>query len=339
MKQTSRDSSNSLLSTVDFTVSHLPEVVRIEPASTCNLRCIHCPTGIGRSRNRGVMTEETFGVVLKNLEKLKPRVVVMYHGGEPFLNKHIFEWIGAIKSMGVGFVKTVTNGMLITDDMLIRIVESGLDSVEFSIDGQSPEENNAIRIGSDYHRVANTIKKLIRIKGERDNDKPTIFIANTQFADSGKAIQADPPPPRFMLDDFTGIYEESLAFKTTWALCWPGLESIKDSNFTKINQDVVSLEDVTYCPHPVETITIRWNGDVVACCYDLTSKYVLGNIKESNLANIWNNEKYKRLRRSIHDKQYLPLCYNCHVIRPHHFISLNSPAASCQELNQKGLKE
>ena len=128
-KQTSKDNFNSLLSTVAFTVSRLPEVVRIEPASTCNLRCIHCPTVIYRSRKRGVMTEETFGIVLRNLEKIKLRVVVMYHGGEPFLNKHIFEWVGAIKSMGVGFVKTVTNGMLITNDMLIRLVESGLDSI------------------------------------------------------------------------------------------------------------------------------------------------------------------------------------------------------------------
>lgn len=124
MKQISKDSSSSLLSTVDFTVSRLPEVVRIEPASTCNLRCIHCPTGTNRSVNRGVMSEETFGIVLRNLGELKLRVGVMYDGGEPFLNKHIFEWIGAIKSMGVGFVKTVTNGMLMTDDMLIRVMES-----------------------------------------------------------------------------------------------------------------------------------------------------------------------------------------------------------------------
>ena len=196
MKQTSKDSYNSLLSTVDFTVADLPEVVRIEPASTCNLRCIHCPTGIDRSRTRGVMTEETFGIVLRNLRKLKPRVVVMYHGGEPFLNKQIFKWISTIKSMGVGFVKTVTNGMLMTDDMLIRVVESGLDSIEFSIDGQSPEENNAIRIGCDYHKVSNIIKSLIRIKGERGNDKPAIFISNTQFVGSETAIPTDQPPPR-----------------------------------------------------------------------------------------------------------------------------------------------
>lgn len=103
-----------------------------------------------------------------------------------------------------------------TDDMLIRVVESDLDSIEFSIDGQSPEENNAIRIGSDYHKLLSIIKSLIRIKGERADDKPTIFISNTQFVGSGRTIQTDqPPPPKFILDDLTGIYEDQVAFKTT----------------------------------------------------------------------------------------------------------------------------
>ena len=38
------------------------------------------------------------------------------------------------------------------------------------------------------------------------------------------------------------------------------------------------------------TITIRSNGDVVPCCYDLTSKLVMGNIRENSLAQIWNGD-------------------------------------------------
>jgi hypothetical protein len=183
------------------------------------------------------MSEETFGVILRNLEELEPRVVVMYHGGEPFLCKHIFGWIRTIKSMGVGFVKTVTNGTLLTDDLLGRIVESGLDSIEFSLDGQSPEDNNAIRIGSDYHKVVNTIKSLIRIKGERSSDRPTIFIANTQFIGPAMAISADadqPTTPQFILDEFSGIYEGQVAFKNTFAILWPGWEQVKDGKVTKV---------------------------------------------------------------------------------------------------------
>lgn len=323
MEHVSEDGPNSLLSTVDFTVSRLPEVVRIEPASACNLKCIHRPTGVKRSKNRGVMSEETFGVFLRNLGELKPRVVVLYHGGEPFLNKNIFEWIRAIKSMGIGFVKTVTNGTLLTNDMLRKIVELGLDSIEFSLDGQSPEENNAIRVGSDYHKIVNIIKSLIRIKEERGSHTPAIFIANTQFAGPGKMfLTYEPSTPQFILDDFSGVYGGKVSFKNTFAIPWPGLDGVKHSKVELVESGRSStiLPDIHYCPHPVETITISWNGDIVACCYDITSEYPLGNIKESNLAEIWNNKNYRRLRRSLHTRQFLPLCQNCHVVKPYLFL-------------------
>lgn len=314
-----------------------PEVVRIEPASICNLKCIHCPTGIGKSKDRGVMSEKTFRIILRNLKKLKIRVVVMYHGGEPFLNKRIFEWISTIKSIGVGLTKVVTNGILLKDDMLIRIVESGLDSIEFSIDGQSPEENNRIRIGSNYYQVANTIKKLIRIKEEKSSNKPAIFICNTQFIDSQKKFPTAryPSTPEFILNDFSGIYEGQVTFKNTWALYWPGLKSLKRNTYVKAKQKAPFIA-VNHCPHLSETITIRWNGDVVPCCYDLTSKYVIGNIKESGLVDIWNNKKYKKIRKSIYDKRYLSLCSNCHVIRPQQFLRTNYSIASYKKLNPKG---
>lgn len=37
-----------ILDNYDGVVKVLPEVVCIEPASICNLKCIHCPTGVLR---------------------------------------------------------------------------------------------------------------------------------------------------------------------------------------------------------------------------------------------------------------------------------------------------
>lgn len=33
----------------------------------------------------------------------------------------------------------------------------------------------------------------------------------------------------------------------------------------------------------MNTLTIRYNGDVIPCCYDLTSKLVMGNIQGQRL--------------------------------------------------------
>ena len=37
----------------------LPKVLRIEPASQCNLACSHCPTGTIEMA-RGIMTDQVF---------------------------------------------------------------------------------------------------------------------------------------------------------------------------------------------------------------------------------------------------------------------------------------
>jgi radical SAM protein with 4Fe4S-binding SPASM domain len=76
----------------------------------------------------------------------------------------------------------------------------------------------------------------------------------------------------------------------------------------------------TYCDFIENTMTIRSNGDVVACCYDLTSRMVFGNIMEKNLIDIWNGEKRKMTLDSIKSGKPNQYCSQCNVINPHCFL-------------------
>lgn len=60
-----------------------------------------------------------------------------------------------------------------------------------------------------------------------------------------------------------------------------------------------SGERYQLCPYPWSSLTISANGDVVACCRDLDHKTVLGNLFEEHLKDIWNGEKYQRLREDL----------------------------------------
>ena len=85
------------------------------------------------------------------------------------------------------------------------------------------------------------------------------------------------------------------------------------------------------CDHVMNTITFRWNGDVVPCCYDITSNYVIGNIMKQSLPDIWNNKRYKEIRRSIYILRNIPLCAECNAIRSQLFV--------CKKQVQKGEKK
>ena len=293
-----------------------PDVFRIEPSSLCNLRCCHCFTGQNPGIG-GIMKHETFNKVMDEIIYHKPRVVVLYHGGEPFLNPNLLNMIRTVKDAKVPKTKLNTNGMLVDD--LRGIVKSGLDFIVFSIDGRTPHENNDIRTGSNYAKVRNTIQNLVRIKKEMECDHPHITIVNVQMPTKVELETPTHNAPDFLLRDFKGLDVE---LKMNRAIYWAGLD-LKHSGFF-LND---STKTNNHCATSTETITIRWNGDVVPCCLDIQNWCVMGNIFEHRLEEIWRNDNYNRLRESLFNMEFLPLCENCHFVRVGRYLMQTNGAS------------
>jgi radical SAM protein with 4Fe4S-binding SPASM domain len=300
-----------------------PHVLRIEPASKCNLACSHCPTGMV-DMARSIMKPNVIQRALSQLEKYKDqvRVVVLYHGGEPFLNKRFFEMLSRVKAAGVQHVKIDTNGMLLTDGIIEGLVQHGLDLIVFSTDGDNPMMNNFIRRNSKYQTIIRNIKRLLDYKRKVGATKPDIKIANARFIDPHTYHGESATASAHLLEEFKD-YENEVNIVGHWIVRWPHLpvdediyEVLFDSYDTKNNE--------SYCDHVHHTMTIRWNGDVVACCYDLTSQLVMGNVMNEDLADIWNGESYLKLRKSLATKNYVPTCDNCNVVKRNVFIYPNS---------------
>jgi radical SAM protein with 4Fe4S-binding SPASM domain len=288
-----------------------PRVLRIEPASQCNLSCSHCPTGTV-DMDRGIMTNETFENILRNIEENKSyvKVVVLYHGGEPFLNKNFFKYVDAIKKINSEiFIKTVSNGMALTENTAKKILNSELDAIEFSLDGLSAEESQHIRAQSKTAKIIKQVKYLITEKINNKHGKPMISIATTQFirkSDKEK-IPSEAPIPEWLFYEF-GDY---VNYKTGFAMRWPHMGDSVGFELLETLGD-----DVNECDHVISTITVRADGSVVPCCYDLTSKLTMGNVNSNSLLNIWNGEKYEILRTAINKKRFYSICSTCAVVTP-----------------------
>lgn len=172
-----------------------PRVIRIEPAGACNLACSHCPTGTIKMP-RGLMNSDTFATIIDSLKKNinSVKAVVLYHGGEPLLNKSFTQMVKAVKSLGIPLVKTVSNGMLLNQTTIDDIIDSKLDVIEISLDGDRPETNNLVRRNSDYNKVVANIKTLINRKIERNSETPQFFVSSTQFLKNLADLNDDIPP-------------------------------------------------------------------------------------------------------------------------------------------------
>src|SRR3989344_3796950 len=287
----------------DGYVPLFPKVLRLEPASACNFKCIHCPTGLDKNPNVSIMPWETFLRIFETIKNYYFRVIVLYHGGEPLLNPRLVEMAQMLRPIA-GRIEFNSNASILTDGVIEKVITANvIDRISFSLDGNSPEENDKIRVGANFKKLVANIKRLIDTRNRLGLERPKIFIANTQIPETTS-------PGKIQVPDFleTAFKEvgSDISYKCTYALIWAGM-SIKPG---------VAEPDNNFCKHIFNTFTIRANGDVVPCCYDLTTEMKMGNVLEQSLEEIWNNKKYMGLRKSIAAFNPPKLCRGCEVLYP-----------------------
>lgn len=260
-----------------------PDVVRIEPyGGNCNFKCRHCPTGLNGGR-RGLMSFETFKTVFDRLPFV-PRVLVLYHSSEPLINRHIDEMLAYAKEKGVK--KTVLN----TNAALIRRMPD-LDEMRVSFDGTSPEENDYIRVGSNFKQHAPKVKALAE-------EGQNIVIYNAQ-ATGGE----DPIPAQYLKDFFGDLVE----YRTVPMRLWADQEHSLEGHGLELKPT-----GVTYCENLFETFTILSDGTVPKCCEDLQGDFLYGNaLKEMPLV-IW--ERMEHIREQFSKGDYPDMCSKCWVV-------------------------
>ena len=99
----------------------------------CNLACKHCYATSADIDFPGELNTEEVFAVMDDLKSFGVSVLIL-SGGEPLLRPDIFEISRRAKEMGF-YVGLSSNGTLITEDNIDKIIEIGYDYVGVSLDG------------------------------------------------------------------------------------------------------------------------------------------------------------------------------------------------------------
>lgn len=156
--------------------------VQIEVTSRCNAACIYCPhTLMGDRWPDKHMPLDLFRKLLPYLGNTG--LIFLQGWGEPLLNKDLFEMIRLCKDQGnrVGFT---TNGMLLTESAMKRIVELGLDVLGLSLAGTTAATHNRIRKGADFDTALSRFERLRAIKEQKRTGFPSIHLAYLMLQDN-----------------------------------------------------------------------------------------------------------------------------------------------------------
>lgn len=258
-----------------------PDVVRIEPAGICNFKCLHCPIG-REGGHRNILRYEDFVRYFDGLPFV-PRVLVLYHGGEPLLNKNLERMIAYAKDKGVRKIAFNTNASLLTEKRDL----SQVDELRVSFDGDTQEQNNDIRVGSDFGKHAEQVCKLAL----SEKRPKVIKIYNARIGTD--------KPADYLLEYFK---ECNVIFEGIKMRKWARLQ----------NEPGRPLEGVTHCTALMETFTILSNGNVPMCCEDLQADDIIGNVNQNSAVELWN--RMEQRREAFARKEYPALCQRCWVV-------------------------
>ena len=265
-------------------LDYLPVRLWVEPTSVCNLRCVMCPNKDLPKEQKGFMD---FALFQKIIDEAKDFIfdVHLLHRGESLLHPDFFKMIRYAHDAGIS-TRFHTNGTLLDEDKARRLIEAGLDQFAFSFDGFDAETYESIRVNADFEKTVGNIRRFLEIKKEMGSKKPATFIELIHFPDVFKKF--DRAKRQAFLDRFKGLPLDRVHIKElhNWAGDVGGNEDRPKSRYTP-------------CTFLWHALIIFWDGAVLPCTQDFFGYYTLGNVRESSIREIWNNDKMVRLREKV----------------------------------------
>ena len=120
----------------------VPFSIQIDVCSACNMKCNFCFHSDLESikRNRvefGRMSYETFTKVIDNIKATaehKIKKLKLFKIGEPLLNQELPKMIKYAKESDIAeIIEITTNGTLLTPELTDKLIESGLNILNISI--------------------------------------------------------------------------------------------------------------------------------------------------------------------------------------------------------------
>ena len=283
---------------------YAPYTIEIELTNYCNAHCIFCPNNSSK-RERGFIDKQKLYEFLNKQKEIKvnnwfnktfntldfPKIV--YAGlGEPLLHPNFLEIVEYTKKLGFQ-VEIVTNGLLLSQKLVDKLIELNVDSL-------------AISLHSINEDIYNEITGL-----SLDNVLPNVTYALEKYKKYSGKIQLWRIKPFSNMKQETredeNKYQEYLKEYPNVIVLGPSEPWERDMNnptsCDPVNDDPISG---IWCRKLYYTLNIAYTGDIVMCCNDFNRISVnMDNAFETS--NISENVREKILK-----KQFIPsICKKC----------------------------
>jgi MoaA/NifB/PqqE/SkfB family radical SAM enzyme len=279
----------------------------------CSARCIMCEYWRQKDFPEE-LHKDVWIKALLSLSKIAPGMHVQFTGGEPFLKEDFIDIIEAIGKKGVSF-GVVTNAELINEKNVERIVATGINNVNISIDSPDEKEHDEFRGKPGIYKRALKAIRLLSDEAKKQNRRLTITIKPTlhkgNLHQMEKMLKMVPEigatvlnmqPLTIKTDECTDLlitdekdYEEVVDLLMKMKKEGYPLANTKRQMMSWLNtwKNIITPR-LSPCRVGLRMLTIVTNGDVYYCS---PMKKVFGNISKDDTDTIWSNPSAKKERQ------------------------------------------
>ena len=288
--------------------------LHLEITSKCNERCVHCY--IPHENKVHHMESDLFYNILEQCKNMR-LLHLNISGGEPMLHKSFPDFLSKCNEYNFS-VNVLSNLTLLNDEILQEMKRNPLLGVQTSLYSMNPKIHD----------------EITQMKGSFEKTKKAIL----QLVDNDIPLQISCPIMKQNKDCYDEVIKWAGELKlhvgadsviiakynhTTQNLnCRLSINDIKKVIIKKVATDSKYLEqlrleaekkkyitpDDFVCSVCHSSICISDNGNVYPCAG--WQDYIVGNVKEASLKQIWDNSQKVQYLRNLRNKDF-PKCTQC----------------------------
>ncbi|MBD5555761.1 MAG: radical SAM protein [Roseburia sp.] len=274
-----------------------PKSMLLEVSNICNHTCAFCANSKS-DRKKGFIEKKFAMQILSEAYKLGTREVGFYATGEPLTDKNLETYISYAKEIGFEYVYITTNGALFDSQRIHSIIEAGIDSIKFSINGANREDYLLIHGKDDFDKVIENLKYLSELRHAHKYKLYISFIMTRQTVATKEKFEHE-----------YGKYVDDIVF----------LNCINQSGYMHELNELLAIDDAAggynidgICPMVFNKLHVTYDGYLTMCCADFQNYLAIADLKKESLQEAWNNQYAQKLRKChLNHKLEGTICANC----------------------------
>jgi len=250
---------------------------------------------------------------------------------EPLMTRDLPKRLDLLKEYRVPFSEIITNGVLLKEKIISKILEVPITRLGISLDGATAETYESIRIGSSFSKVIANIHLFNKMKADRGSDLPhlrLLHVISEANINEFPALLAQDETLKAQSVDFRTIIPihnaglQASDAKWFWKKIekcrellseWTQKTGVENTGILRYQAEENKLLDENgeklICRRPWDTLAIHANGDAYPCM--TWSRGPIGNIAHESFDQIWNGQALEMIRKEFLVKKPGVDCQHC----------------------------